>query len=104
MWAWIPKLLSFVPLLGGLFEKWTENKSRAAELRAEKELVEAKAFAKGRIGPKYLLRYVLVCIFTLFALGFLGHAFFPSAFPHSPLADLREILKMAGELLLSEWW
>lgn len=104
MWAWIPKLLSFVPLLGGLFEKWTENKSRAAELRAEKELVEAKAFAKGRIGPKYLLKYVLVCIFTLFALGFLGHAFFPSAFPHSPLADLREILKMAGELLLSEWW
>lgn len=102
--AFLLGLLKYIPLVGGLFEKWTENKSRTAELRAEKELVEAKAFAKGRIGPKYLLKYVLVCIFTLFALGFLGHAFFPSAFPHSPLADLREILKMAGELLLSDWW
>lgn len=104
MWAWIPKLLSFVPLLGGLFEKWTENKSRAAELRAEKELVEAKAFAKGCIGPKYLMKYVLVCIFALCALGVLGHAFFPSVFPYSPMGDLRELLQLAEEILRSGWW
>lgn len=97
-------LLKYIPFVGGLFEKWTENKSRAAELRAEKELVEAKAFAKGRIGPKYLLKYVLVCLFTLFALGVIGHAVFPSAFPYSPMGDLRELLKIAGEILLAGWW
>lgn len=97
-------LLKYIPFVGGLFEKWTENKSRAAELRAEKELVEAKAFAKGRIGPKYLLKYVLVGIFTLFALGFVGHTFFPAVIPHSPLGDLRELLKIAGEILLAGWW
>lgn len=96
MWAWIPKLLSFVPLLGGLFEKWTEHKSRAAELRAEKELVEAKAFAKGRVSAKYIMQYALVLVFALFAAAVFVAVFFPSAMPDADLSRFRELIE-AGE-------
>lgn len=96
MWAWIPKLLSFVPLFGGLFEKWTENQSRAAEIRAEKELVEAKAFAKGRIAPKYLMLYGLVFVFVVFATATFVAVFFPSVLPDADLSRFRELIE-AGE-------
>lgn len=96
MWAWIPKLLSFVPLLGGLFEKWADNQSRAAELRAEKELVEAKAFKSGRIAPKYLMLYALVLVFVLFATAVFVAVFFPSAMPDADLSRFRELIE-AGE-------
>lgn len=96
MWAWIPKLLSFVPLFGGLFEKWTEQKGRAAEIRAEKELVEAKAFAKGRIVPKYWMMYGLVVVFLLFATATFVAVFFPSAMPDADLSRFRELIE-AGE-------
>lgn len=102
MWAWIPKLLSFVPLFGGLFEKWTEHQSRAAELRAEKELVEAKAFAKGRIAPKYLTQYALVGVFVLLAVAAFVAVFFPSALPDADLSRFRELIEagqdMAGKM------
>lgn len=96
MWAWIPKLLSFVPLLGGLFEKWTEQKGRTAEIRAEKELVEAKAFSKGRIVPKYLVQYAQVVLFVLFSIAIFVTVFFPSLLPDADLSRFRELIE-AGE-------
>lgn len=94
--AFLLALLKYVPLLGGLLEKWTENKSRAAELRAEKELVEAKAFAKGRIGPKYLTQYVLVGVLVVFAAATFVAIFIPSALPYADLTRFRDLIN-AGE-------
>lgn len=96
MWAWIPKLLSLVPLLGGLFEKWTEQQGRAAELRAEKELVEAKAFSSGRVSARYIMQYALVMVFVLFAAAVFVAVFFPSAMPDADLSRFRELIE-AGE-------
>lgn len=102
--AFLLGLLKYIPFVGKLFDGMAGESARAAELKAEKELVEAKAFARGRIGPKYLMKYAAVILFCLFALGMLAHAFFPAQFPTSPLGDMRELIKMAGEFLLSSWW
>lgn len=102
--AFLLGLLKYVPFVGKWLGDMSKEASRAAELKAEKEVVEAKAFARGRISPKYLMKYAAVIIFCLFSLGMLAHAFFPAQFPHSPLADMREMLKMAADFLLSGWW
>lgn len=98
MWAWIPRLLRIVPVLGplvgGLFEKWTESRGRAAELRAEAELEEARAFRKGRISPRYGMRYVQIGVFLLFAAAVFLAVFFPSAMPGADLSRLRDLIDM----------
>ena len=48
-----------------------KSSSRAAELEAEKDLLETKAFMKGRYSPKYLAKYSVVGIV------FVGHMLFP---------------------------
>ena len=63
MWAFLTKLLPFLaPLLDKLWPS-----TRADELRAEVELEEARAFSRGRIAPRYLLKYVAVILLSLFA-------------------------------------
>lgn len=103
MWAFIPKLLSFLPFLGGLFEKWTENKSRAAELRAEKDLVEAKAFKAGRISPQYLLRYVVVILFMVFGVVIIVQVFV-SGDVSAPLEALKHLMTEGGKILQDGEW
>lgn len=100
--AWLPKLLQFVPFIGGLLEKLTESRGRAAELRAEAELEEARAFRKGRISPRYGMRYVLIGVFLLFAATVFLAVFFPSAVPEADLSRFRELIDtgegMAGKM------
>lgn len=55
-------LTKFLPFIGPLLERFFPDKSRVAELQAEKELVEAQAFKRGRISPKYWLGYVVVIL------------------------------------------
>ena len=102
--AFLLSLLKYVPFLGGLFEKWTENKNRTAEINAEKELIEAKAFSKGRISPKYMLKYALVVVFMLFCISMMLHVMFAQYFPISPLQGLDPVFKLAINLLEAGWW
>lgn len=54
-----------------------KSSSRAAELEAEKDLLETKAFMKGRYSPKYLAKYSVVGIVWVFVALFVGHMLFP---------------------------
>lgn len=97
----IALLAKFLPFVRPLLEKIFPDKSRAAELQAEKELIEARAFRRGRISPKYLLGYVLVVLFGLFGLVLLLHVIFPTVFTVSPsiVGGLRELIGVGQELL-----
>ncbi len=95
MFSFFSKLL---PFLKPLTERLFTGSARRAELEAEKELAEARAFAKGRISPKYLLKYVLVAAFAVFAAVTLLHFFFPRHFAVSPLAELRELIGVAADI------
>ncbi|WP_300832127.1 hypothetical protein [uncultured Bilophila sp.] len=95
MFSFFSKLL---PFLKPLTERLFTDSARRAELEAEKELAEARAFAKGRISPKYLLKYVLVAAFAVFAAVTLLHFFFPRHFAVSPLAELRELIGVAADI------
>lgn len=95
MFSFFSKLL---PFLKPLTERLFTDSARRAELEAEKELVEARAFAKGRISPNYLLKYVLVAVFAVFAAVTLLHFFFPRHFAVSPLAELRELIGVAADI------
>ena len=92
-------LTKILPFLDPLLERFFPDKSRAAELQAEKELVEAQAFKRGRISPKYLLGYVVVIFFALFGIAILLHAFLPSVFTVSPVGELKELIGVGQELL-----
>lgn len=92
-------LTKIVPFLGPLLERFFPDKSKVAEIQAEKELVEAQAFKRGRISPKYLLGYVVVILFALFGIAILLHAFLPSVFTVSPVGELKEFIRVGQELL-----
>lgn len=92
-------LTKFLPFIGPLLERFFPDKSRVAELQAEKELVESQAFKRGRISPKYLLGYVIVILFALFGLAILLHVIFPFVFTVSPVGELKELIRVGQELL-----
>lgn len=102
--AFLLGLLKYVPFLGGLLETWTENKSRAAELRAEKELVEAKAFAKGRVSPAYLLKFSIVVVFVLFSIAAFVVIFFPGLFHPATVQTLKDLIGIGNGILESGAW
>ncbi len=95
MFSFLAKLL---PFFKPLAERFFTDGARRAELEAEKELAEARAFASGRISPKYLLKYVLVVAFAVFAAVTLLHFFFPQSFAVSPLAELKDLIDVAAEI------
>lgn len=91
--TWLVRLL---PWLKGLFNKIGTD-SRADELRAEAELVEARAFAtKGRIAPRYLWQYVLTIVFAGFFVWLMAWAAFPAAVV-SPLSCMDDFFKAAAK-------
>lgn len=94
-------LTKILPFLGPLLERFFPDKSRAAELQAEKELVEAKAFARGRISPRYLIKYFLAVFFALMGLGVLVEIFFPGLFDASLLERLAPVFDKGADILKS---
>ena len=97
MWAFLTKLLPFLaPLLDKLWPS-----TRADELRAEVELEEARAFSRGRIAPRYLLKYVSVILLSLFGLLVLVDAIVPGLIPGNPLATMRDFSAAGAEWLAS---
>ncbi len=95
MFSFLAKLL---PFLRPLAERLFSGSTRRAELEAEKELAEARAFATGRISPKYLLKYVLVAAFAVFSAVTLLHFFFPRHFAASPLTELKDLVDVAADI------
>lgn len=99
MFGFLTGLISKLPVLGPLLAKlWTDN-SKIAEIKAEESLEETKAFARGRISPKFLLRYVVVVVFGLFALLFIVHVFWPNVAPDMSLDSFERLMKVAGNIL-----
>ncbi|MDR2488760.1 MAG: hypothetical protein LBD42_04635 [Desulfovibrio sp.] len=91
--------LKLLPFFSPLAEKlFPAASAKAEELRAEKELVEARAFAKGRISPAYLLKFVCVALFAVFGSAFAMHLFFPETFPASPIDELKELFSLGEGL------
>jgi hypothetical protein len=66
-------------LAGKILPSVLTGSARAEELKAEKDLVEAKAFAKGRISPKYLYGFLAVAVFAACAILGIVAAIFPGA-------------------------
>jgi hypothetical protein len=96
MFVWLTKLLPFLP---SLLEKVLPGQSaRAEELKAEKELIEAKAFARGRISPKYCFYFLVVGVFAVYAVMGVVDAIFPGAVSLPFKAELLEIVKLGHEL------
>ena len=92
-------LIGKMPILGPLLTKlWTDN-SKVAEIKAEEYLEETKAFSRGRISPKFLLRYVIVVAFGLFVLFFLARMIWPGFAPDMTMDNFERIMKVAVNIL-----
>ena len=97
MWAFLTNLLPFLaPLLDKLWPS-----TRADELRAEAELEEARAFSRGRIAPRYMMKYVAVILLSLFGLAVLVDAIVPGLIPGNPLAAMRDFSAAGADWLAS---
>ena len=88
-----------IPFIGQLLAKlWTDN-SKVAEIKAEEDLEETKAFAQGRLSPKFLLRYVIVVSFALFVLFFLARMVWPGFAPDMTMDNFERLMKVAANVL-----
>ena len=88
-----------IPFIGQLLAKlWTDN-SKVAEIKAEEDLEETKAFAQGRLSPKFLLRYVVVVSFALFVLFFLARMIWPEFAPGMTMDNFERLMKIAANVL-----
>lgn len=95
----LTSLVGKLPVLGPLIAKlWTDN-SKVAEIEAETNLEETKAFARGRISPKFLLRYVVVVAFGLFVLFFLARMIWPDFAPGMTMDNFERLMIVAGNVL-----
>lgn len=101
IWGFITTLMGKLPFLGPLLAKlWTDN-SKVAEIEAETNLEETKAFARGRISPKFLLRYVVVVAFGLFVLFFLARMIWPEFAPGMTMENFEKLMVVAGNVFKS---
>ena len=88
-----------IPFIGQLLAKlWTDN-SKVAEIKAEEDLEETRAFAQGRLSPKFLLRYVIVVSFALFVLFFLARMVWPGFAPDMTMDNFEWLMKVAANIL-----
>ena len=88
-----------IPFIGQLLAKlWTDN-SKVAEIKAEEDLEETKAFAQGRLSPKFLLRYVIVVSFALFVMFFLARMIWPDFAPGMTMDNFERLMKVATNVL-----
>ena len=88
-----------IPFVGQLLAKlWTDN-SKVAEIKAEEDLEETKAFTRGGLSPKFLLRYVVVVSFALFVLFFLARMIWPDFAPGMTMDNFERLMRIAGNIL-----
>lgn len=89
-------IATIMPWVGKIFGKDSE---KAMELKAQKELEEIRAFRKGRITPRFLLFYLLICIFAIAAVLLLLSLFFPDFVAAPDMGKIKDILDMGSGLV-----
>lgn len=92
-------LIGKLPVLGPWIAKlWTDN-SKVAEIEAETNLEETKAFVRGRYSPKFILRYGVVALFLLFATIFIARMIWPDFAPGMTMDNFERLMIVAGNVL-----
>lgn len=100
MLAFLGKILPFLtPLLDKLAGR---KSSRVAEIEAEQDLLETKAFVRGRYSPKYMLKYTMVGVIWVFIALFVAHVLYPERVP-DPLGWLPMLVAHVTDLLAVDW-
>ncbi|MDY0258493.1 MAG: hypothetical protein RBR41_02355 [Desulfovibrio sp.] len=95
---WLLGLVKYLPGIGALIDKFVGGDAEAEKIRAQVELVEAEAFKRGRIAPRYMKGYVMIGAFALVVALILASAFFPEA---SSVADaVVDSVARAGKALV----
>ena len=98
--AFLVAIFGAIPsLLGKILPSVLTGSARAEELKAEKELIEAKAFAKGRISPKYCFQFLGCVIAAILAFVFVLSLFFPNIVELPSLrTGLKDIILFGKEI------
>ena len=65
----------------------TQDDPEVAKAQAQIEIEEARAFRKGKLSPKYLLKYLSVFLIALFCTLFIIGLFFPDIIDISHFLD-----------------
>jgi hypothetical protein len=103
--GWLSTIFSravgFIPILGPLaaqlLTSWSTRNAEAERAKAETERIEAEAFKRGRISPRYLLGYVKVGIYILAAILIVVALFSPES--ANVADDVINSLSKAGKLV-----
>ena len=92
-------LVKFLPFLAPLVERFLPGQSqREKELKAEKEVEEMKAFAAGRICPRFLFQFVAVASFALIVILSIIAAFSPDSALPALRHEFIDLVKTVGGL------
>lgn len=85
-------------LLALLFKKTVVPEDpNVARAQMQIAIEEARAFRKGKLSPKYLLKYAVIVLAVLFCTLFIVGMFFPNLVDIShPLETIERILSIAG--------
>jgi hypothetical protein len=100
MWGTILSLAGkalpvLLPFLGRLFP----DSAKIQEVKAQKELKDAEAFAQGRMPPSYLLRYVLIVFLVLCGPALLLSVFFPQLSGEDLIDNLRSLVGIGNDIM-----
>jgi hypothetical protein len=74
------KTLSFITpsFITSAFSRFFSSSEKIEEMRAQIELLEAEAFARGRYSPKYVIRYSVAFLFLVAGIVLIITIFVPS--------------------------
>jgi hypothetical protein len=89
-----------LPFIGPMLERFLPGESsKVAEYRAKKELIEARAFARGRYSPGYIIWYGVAFLFIAYGVVILIAAFAPGIFigADQMLHHLKTMIGLAQE-------
>ncbi len=75
--------------------------TKADELHAQTELVEAEAFKSGHVAPRYVFQYVMCGVAGLFALVIAVDVCWPDLLPGAPAARLADVLEQCGTFFVT---
>lgn len=99
VFTWIFGLIKGIPGIGTIIGNLFSGGSKVAEIKAEESLEETKAFTRGRISPRFLLRYGVVTLFLCFALMFLARMIWPGFAPDMTMENFERLMVVAGKVL-----
>ncbi|MDR1685214.1 MAG: hypothetical protein LBR82_02030 [Desulfovibrio sp.] len=99
MIAVLGKLLGFLTptFITTALERVFSSSAKVEEMRAEIELLEARAFARGRYSPKYIIRFAMAFLFIACGIALLVSVFAPDFRADDMIQHLRTMIGLAQE-------